>query len=149
MDNKTDSIGRYFSMLHRYAKVYIDKKVEPFNIGSGQFIYLIYLYKNPGIRQEDLAKHFRVDKGTAARAVKKLENEGYVERKTDPEDQRAYQLFITEKGKEIRDKVIEILQQWSDILWLDFTPEEKKQMFGFVERMAENAKMAKRQNGIS
>ena len=94
-------IGKAISYLYRYGQIYIGKKIEPYGIGSGQFPFLMRLYREDGINQESLSDYLKIDKGTTARAIQKLVDEGYVFRQRDEKDRRSYRVFLTEKGKKL------------------------------------------------
>jgi DNA-binding MarR family transcriptional regulator len=57
--------------------------------------------ENPGIIQEKLAEMIKVDRTTAARAIKKLEINGFIEKNHDQYNQKIKKLFPTEKGKSV------------------------------------------------
>lgn len=111
--------------IYRSHLAYMVKELEPYGIGSGQFDFLMVLYRRDGISQETLAKALKVSKATSTRAVRSLEKEGYVYRQVDEADRRAYKVYLTDKGKEMRGVVLEKLLAFVDSLLSDFTPEEK------------------------
>jgi DNA-binding MarR family transcriptional regulator len=102
------------------------KELEEYRVRSGQFEFLLYLYHEDGVSQETLAKFLKVSKATSARAVQSLEKEGYIIRQRDEKDQRAYKVYLTEKGKEMREIIFKKLNSFKDILFSDFTLEEKE-----------------------
>ena len=112
--------------IYRSHLAYMAKELEAYRIGSGQFDFLMVLYRKDGISQESLAKALKVSKATSTRAIQSLEKEGYVYRQKDENDLRAYRVYLTEKGKKIRDVVLEKLISFVDTLFSDFTPEEKE-----------------------
>ncbi|MBF8983603.1 MarR family transcriptional regulator [Lutibacter sp. B2] len=122
--------------------------MKPYNISRGQHIFLVALFKNNGINQEELSNNIKIDKGTTARAIKKLEEEGYVVREIDPADKRAYKLYVTEKALEIKPKFIEVLSSWTDILSDGFTEEEKEITLKLLKKMAQNATKITKINDI-
>ncbi|MDI6705347.1 MAG: MarR family transcriptional regulator [Bacillota bacterium] len=83
------------------------------------------LYERDGISQEELSDQLMIDKGTTARALYKLEKAGYVIWQTDPEDRRAYNVFITDKARDIKPALYNILSSWTDILVTDLSQEER------------------------
>ena len=139
LNSNGHSIGKWISIIYRYAQCYMTRELEPYNIGSGQFIFLGTLYREDGVHQETLAKKINIDKGTTARAIKKLEKEGYVVRKEDPEDRRAYKVFLTEKALEVKPEIFKILMNWTDILSKDLTRDEKEKVIELLQRMSKNA----------
>lgn len=68
------------------------------DLTKGQYLYLVRIYENPGIIQEKLSEMIKVDRTTAARAVQKLEVQGFIEKKDDETNKKINRLFTTEKG---------------------------------------------------
>jgi len=115
-EEKFEFIGKYISFLYRYHQTYLDRELEPYNIGSGQFFILMPLYKKDGINQETISQIIRVDKATITRAITRLIDEGYVSRVRDEDDRRAYKVFLTKKGKGIKRDILAIAKRWDDII---------------------------------
>ncbi len=132
------SLGRFISCIYRYTQMYIGKELESYSIGSGQFSFLMALYRKDGITQEDLAHLLHVDKATSARAVRTLEKEGYLTRKEDVKDKRKYRVFVTEKGRKIEPMMKSISSEWTACLLSGFTENEKELMTTFLEKMVKN-----------
>lgn len=74
---------------------------KDFQLSKGQYLYLIRISENPGIIPDKLAEMIKVDRTTAARAIKKLEEKGFVEKRADAENKKIRRLFVTEKGAEL------------------------------------------------
>ncbi|MDD3247080.1 MAG: MarR family transcriptional regulator [Methanosarcina sp.] len=135
---KLEPIGKVISYIYRYQRIFLNKELEPYGIGSGQFSFMMSLYLKDGVKQETLSRTYKLDKATVAKAIKKLEDTGYVYRKQDAEDKRAYNVFLTEKGKDIGAKMKEIAIKWDDIVIAGFSEEEKRLSAAFLERMEQN-----------
>jgi DNA-binding MarR family transcriptional regulator len=56
---------------------------------------LVYVSRHEGVRQVDLAELLEIQPITLARLIDQLEDAGLVERRTDPTDRRAYQIYLT------------------------------------------------------
>lgn len=135
---KCEALGKYISILYRQGNAFLTKKYSKYNIGSGQYMFLIQLYANDGLGQEELSSRLNIDKGTTARAIKKLQNEGYIIRETDEDDKRAYKIFLTEKAKEIKEDFFQILGQWNDILTSGLTAEEVEIVLKLMKKVSNN-----------
>jgi DNA-binding MarR family transcriptional regulator len=112
--------------IYRSYLAYMAKELETYGVGSGQFEFLLVLYHEDGVSQETLAKLLKVSKATSARAIQNLEKEGYVYRERDEKDLRAYRVYLTEKGKEMRDIIFKKQASFMDLLFSDFSFEEKE-----------------------
>jgi len=110
--------------IYRSNVAHMAKELEAYRVGSGQFEFLLFLYHKDGVSQETIAKTLKVSKATSARAIQSLEEEGYVYREKDESDLRAYKVYLTEKGKEMRDIIFKKQTSFISILFSDFTFEE-------------------------
>ena len=63
-------------------------------------MYLVRICENPGIIQEKLSEMIKVDRTTAARAIKKLEINGFIEKKED-ESNKKLKTFPDRKRKNV------------------------------------------------
>ena len=124
VSGKREPIGRYISQIYRKGNSFISKEISKFGIGSGQIMFLMQLYKKDGISQEELAENLHIDKGTTCRAIKKLEEEGFLIRVKDENDKRAYKLYLTEKSKDMEDNIKGILYEWEKHISKDLSQEE-------------------------
>ncbi|WP_291637914.1 MarR family transcriptional regulator [Clostridium sp.] len=139
MNENKNSIARWISLLHRHGHVYVGKQLKQYNINKGQYIFLNALYKKDGIRQEQLSDYLKIDKGTTAKAIKKLEDDEYIIRLVDVKDKRAYNVYLTEKALKMKPMVLKAMMAWTDILFSGFSEEERETSLALLQRMGKNA----------
>lgn len=128
-------IGRYISQIHRKGSIFISKELNSLGIGSGQVMFLLELYRGDGKSQEELAERLNIDKGTTARAIKKLEEEGFLIRERDTVDKRAYKVYLTEKGKNIKENVYEIMMKWEEKITSNLNKEESENVVNLLMKI--------------
>lgn len=95
-----ESHGQYISAIYRHMQVLISAELSPYRIGSGQYIFLMAIASRQPITQKELSQRLLIDKTTTAKAIAKLEAEGYVRREPDPVDNRYHLLYLTDSGRE-------------------------------------------------
>jgi DNA-binding MarR family transcriptional regulator len=61
---------------------------------------LLCLSDGEGISQQQLSERLLVTKGNACMTLQAMELDGLVERRTDPTDQRAHRLYLTNAGRQ-------------------------------------------------
>jgi DNA-binding MarR family transcriptional regulator len=133
------SIGRWISILYRYRQNFLNKRLEPYRIGSGQHLFLLVLERNNGISQEELSDHVKIDKATTAKALKKLEEAGFVERVVDKADKRAYQVFLTPKAEGVIPVIKAAVREWETLVTGDLPESETVMAGAILAKMAGNA----------
>ena len=131
-------IGKYISQLYRKGSVFINKEVSEYGIGSGQFMFLLELYINDGKNQEEIAETLKIDKGTTARALKKLEEQGFVTRIKDENDKRSNKIYLNDKAKDVREGVLDDLNDWNKEITKSLTEEEEEMLKSLLEKVCKN-----------
>jgi len=132
------SFGRQISTIYQNIATHLDTQLNPYQIGTAQVSFLIALLKQDGVNQETLTATSHVDKSTTARAIAKLAQAGYITRKKDPEDNRAYKIYLTPKGRIIEPKLYNILQQLNETLSEGLTDAEKQTMIILLKKIEHN-----------
>jgi DNA-binding MarR family transcriptional regulator len=125
------------AIIYRSYLACMAKELEAYRIGSGQVDFLMVLYRKDGISQDTIAKILKVSKATSTRAIKNLEKEGYVYREKDETDLRAYRVYLTERGKEVRNVILEKSVYFVDNLLSDLTHEEKEVFSQLVQKASQ------------
>ena len=145
---KTYYLGRHASILYRQANRFYDRALAPYGIGCGQQFFLLRIFEHQGINVLDLARLGQFDKGTATRAVQKLEEEGYIRSEPDPQDRRMRRLYTTPAAEPIVKEVFAARERWNQILTRGIRQEEIEQADKLLAHMAENALNYIRQEGL-
>ena len=139
IDNSEIPLGLLVSMIHRTRMMYLNDKMKDMDITAGQFPFIVVLSHEEGITQEELAAHFHIDKGTVARALRKLEDKEYLFRKVDSLNRRRYLIYLTEKGRRAVPKIISIDKEWENSMCTKFSKEEYQNLFNILKVLAGNS----------
>ena len=99
--------------------------------------YLMEIHKRKNLSQDDLASIFGQSKGTIAKALRKLEDKGYVERIVDENNRRKYILETTEEGEELAILLAKNLEEWERSVGIDKLDEKAKDQLREIARKTE------------
>lgn len=140
-ENNERYIAKYISQLNRKAKSFVNKGVSKFGIKSGQIMFLIDLYKQDGKSQEEISESLQIDKASTAKAIRKLEEEGYVTRAKDKEDKRFNSIYLTDKSKELKKDIYGVFDEWHNSIGQCLTEEEELLLRQLLEKVCNNIKL--------
>lgn len=113
------------SKIFRNTQIFLDRSLRKYGLSSGSISYIFTLEKNEGISQNKLSKEIGNDKAMSARTIIKLIELDFVHKKQDERDSRAYNLYLTEKAKELIPKIREDIHAVVNLVTEDLTEEEK------------------------
>jgi DNA-binding MarR family transcriptional regulator len=99
----SDSLGFLISDVSRLMRRRFDERARQVGATRAQWRTLTLLSRNEGLNQGALAELLEVEPITLCRMIDRLEESGLVERRRDPADRRAWQLFLTDKSKPMLD----------------------------------------------
>ena len=97
-------------LLHdvaRLLRVDADKRARSHGMTRAQWGILIWLDRQPGISQKELAERLEVEPITVARPIDRLEARGMVERRPDPRDRRIWRLHLLPPAREVLHEIAE------------------------------------------
>jgi DNA-binding MarR family transcriptional regulator len=134
----TNDLLRNIGSLCRCVQSVMDMKFRAYGLQRGQFIFLTRIYESPSIRQTDLTAECNVDKGTTAKAVKKLEEAGLIRRTRDEKDKRVWHLSPTDKGNELYGELIQEENRQIAVGLNGFSSSEINQLLQLVQKVQRN-----------
>lgn len=101
---------------------------ESLNITPSYRSILFFLSHEDGLTQLELSNLTRLKPPTVSVTLKNMEDDGYVERKSDPADKRAIRVYITEKGRNFDDRIKGVYMYQDKIVAEALTKEEAEQL---------------------
>ena len=123
------STSPFIAWIHNISlnqQKYIKSRLKDLNLGH-DVRYVMFIYDNPNCSQEDLVNMFSQSKGNIAKALKKLEDLGYIIRETDPNNRRKYMLNTTEKGNNLVPEFRKISKEWEREVGITDSDEKLKE----------------------
>ncbi|WP_019639685.1 MarR family winged helix-turn-helix transcriptional regulator [Paenibacillus fonticola] len=131
-------ILREIGMIARALDSISNIEFIEYDLTRGQYLYLVRICENPGIFQEKVAELIKVDRTTASRAIKKLEKNGFIEKKNDEQNKKIKKLFPTEKGKQVYPFIKRENDYSNTVALKGFSQSEVETMFNLLERVRKN-----------
>ncbi|WP_406535905.1 MarR family winged helix-turn-helix transcriptional regulator [Methanobrevibacter sp.] len=136
--DKFDSMP-FISLIHHISRNKLKYSMKNPNgidmVHEGR--YLMEIHKCKNLSQDDLANIFGQSKGTIAKALRKLEDKEYVERKIDDNNRRKYILKTTKKGEELAILLKKDLKEWEKKVGIDKLDENTKIQLIKIARKSE------------
>lgn len=130
---------RQISVTYRCAMLYREKELADTGLSGCQTPYLMALYRDPGLSQEELARSMHVNKSSVTRQLLSLEEAGYIRREASPDDRRVILVYPTERAMALEPRLKQVLHSWSELLTDGFTADEKAVLSDLMARVASRA----------
>lgn len=136
IENK--SIGFMIGFLHRSSHKFFTDLFKDIHLNHGNIFILKRLYKEDGLKQNQLCDNLHLDKAGIARNIQKLIDNGFITKISDPNDKRANRIYLTSKARTIENTFLDIFKSWSQKLTKNFTTEENEEANRLLRKMIYN-----------
>ncbi len=99
---------------------------------------LAYLANNEGVSQKRLAELTEIDPMSLVRILDRMEADGWVQRRSDPDDRRARSLAVTEKAKPLVAHIWNLAVETRGEALAGLSPEQRTQLVELLELIHKN-----------
>ncbi|WP_026696135.1 MarR family winged helix-turn-helix transcriptional regulator [Peribacillus kribbensis] len=117
---------------------YIKNRLAPFNLAPEQNLILMLLWEKDGLSQNEISMKLDKDKTNIARMVVNLEGKGIIRRTVSPYDRRSFEVYLTDKGKELGEKVIPITEEFNELVINGISSDELAELSRILQKMRSN-----------
>ena len=133
----------------RLLRRLFDERVRSLGLTAPQARLLLALERHPGENQALHAERLEIEPITLTRIVDRLEEAGWLERRSDPADRRARILHLTEKSRSIVERLRAIVATLFEDMLVGVDPAERLIFAALLERIGQNLARARHPEPIS
>ncbi|MEJ0035435.1 MAG: MarR family transcriptional regulator [Gammaproteobacteria bacterium] len=99
---------------------------------------LVFLSRNEGTTQAKLAEASDTEPMTLVRVLDRMERDGWIERRPDPADRRAYRLHLKPASSRVLTEIVRIGEKARNEALAGLAAEQREQMMDMLEHVRTN-----------
>ena len=136
-------LNSWYNITKGFGEFFNERGAD-LEINPAEAMFLSKIYYKDGISQREIAHSLIVSEANITKTFKKLEEKELVYKTIDEDNNARRNLHLTEKGEETFEKCIDIFNEFDDIIFIDLTEEEIKNMESSIRKIIDNSlKIAK------
>jgi MarR family transcriptional regulator for hemolysin len=132
------SFGYLLGDVTLLFRKHFDRRAVKFGLTRAQWRATKVLYHREGLRQTELAEFLEMEPIAVGRVIDRLQAAGFVERRHDPKDRRAWRLHTTEQARVIVDDMELIARDLRKDATAGIDYDELAQALAVINRIKEN-----------
>jgi len=113
------------------SRIYISE----FDVNIAEWRVLAALHERRVVLAKDIVIFTHMDKVRVSRAIKHLEEKGFVQRQTSASDSRASELALTKKGRQIYKEIVPRALEWQQELLEPLSEIDKQELMRILNRL--------------
>lgn len=134
-----NDFGKYLSNINRDFIKFSEPKLAEYNLTMTMWRCLMIINNaDNSCSQKYIAKQLNVDNAIITRNIKKLESLNYIEKKVQKNDNRFFELNLTEEGEKALSSVNKLQKQWYSKITCGFDENEISLLLNLLSRLCEN-----------
>lgn len=114
------------------------RRGKAYGLNRAQWQVLATLVRCEGEKQIALAERLDIEPIVLARILDRLEQAGFIQRRADPADRRARQVFLTAEAQPLIQQMRKLGKQTGDLAFEGFTRDEIEQLSALLGRLCVN-----------
>ena len=134
---------RFMKMLNNISRSqsgYRVKRLESEGLSAAHMPFILSICRAPGRSQEEIAQDLCLDKSTVARALVRLEENGFVRRVSSQADRRRLTVEPTKRALEVLPKIKAVSSEWQELLTDGIDAAELDAFYSVLVKMESRAK---------
>jgi DNA-binding MarR family transcriptional regulator len=132
------SFGYLLNDVTLLFRKHFDRRAVKFGLTRAQWRATKMLYYREGLRQTELAEQLEMEPIAVGRVIDRLQSAGFVERRPDPKDRRAWRLYVTDQARAVIADMEEIALGLRKDATRGITVPELQQALDVLNRMKDN-----------
>lgn len=138
MEQERINVLRRLNRIAFLHRVRVHNLLSDTGVWGSQIPILLYVSRNPGCTQTDIAEHLAVSSPSIATSIKRLQKAGMLEKKADAADMRRNHITLTEQGHRTVERGREYYEQVTGQMLQGLDENEIGLLTGLLCRMEEN-----------
>ncbi len=131
------NFGYLLASVHRLYAQLFERHSGDLGLSLTQCRVLSYLARNEGASQARVAEGTSTDQMTLVRILDRMEQDGWIERRANPEDRRANRLYLRTAAKPLLNRIWRLSDRLRGKALAQLEPAERQQLVGLLERAHE------------
>ena len=133
-----NTFGILVTDVTRLMRKHFDRRAVRFNLTRAQWRALKRVSYSEGMSQSELAEVLEMEPIAIGRVIDRLQKAGFVERRADPADRRAWRLYLTPRAHAVVDDMESISVKLFREAQRGISAADLKTMIGVLARMKDN-----------
>ena len=132
------SFGYLLNDVTLLVRKHFDRRASTFGLTRAQWRAVKVLNLREGLRQTELADFLEMEPIAVGRVIDRLQAAGFVERRPDPSDRRAWRLHITAQARSVVDDMAVIGRGLRKDATVGITIDELQRALAVITQIKEN-----------
>jgi len=130
-----DCITFLLAKAHQTAQGVFKKKLEPFGLTTMQNLILEVLWGEDGLVIGEISERISVDYATLSNLLDRMVQNGLITKSRNPEDKRTWQVYLTEKSKDMKEALLAEQDMVNQQMMASFSEQEKMLLLRMLKEL--------------
>ena len=132
------NVGFLIHDVSRMMRAWFDERAQAMGLTRAQWRVLVHLAGREGLNQSGLAEILELDTVTLGRHIDRLERDGWLERRPDPADRRAWRLYLSPASRPTLDQMEALAGETMAVAMDGLDADTRKQFLDVLSRIKVN-----------
>ncbi|MGB8366163.1 MAG: MarR family winged helix-turn-helix transcriptional regulator [Rhizomicrobium sp.] len=138
MDDPKRLLVMKLTAIGRLLWLSFNQSAERIGVTQAKWTLIAAVARNPGATQRSIASALHVTDVTAGRLIDRLCEDGYIERRENPDDRRSYRVYLTPAARPVLDRLREIAAAHTDEAFAGLDDKDMEKLGALLDVISRN-----------
>lgn len=137
-DGADGDLGQLIREASRTYSRALQARIAPHGVSIGQWHFLCALWERDGLTQRELSQRVGMMEPTTVTALNGMERQGFISRVRNADDRRKVNIFLTERGRALRERLQPHARELDGIALAGLDPSQAAAVLAAVRGLIRN-----------
>lgn len=132
------SLGYVINHVSRLMSQAMGEAIQDLGVTPGQLPVLMCLWEQDGLTQRELYERVNIEQATMSNTLKRMERDGLIRRKPDPNDRRAARITLSARARKLEGPLADAVKAVNKKALGPLKKKDKKALMDLMGTMIEN-----------
>ncbi|MBQ4649319.1 MAG: MarR family transcriptional regulator [Firmicutes bacterium] len=114
----------------------VSTRLAPYDVTPVQYGVLLCLWQNECKTPKEIAGKLQLENSTISGILERMEKKGLIQRQVSPADRRFVEIVLTEKGAELKEPILAIVDKTNEDVLAQMAPEQQEALKAALRTLA-------------
>ena len=131
-------LGRLLVSVCRLHHTRADQSMDRLGLYRGQAFLLMTLSRQNGMTHSEIAEKLQISPAAVTKVIKRMEQARYLQRQTDPADERVSRVYLQDKGRALIAEINTAFDKLDRMMFDELPAQDLERLYELLMRMQAN-----------
>lgn len=147
--SRQTSPGYLINHLARLFAGALQDGIRPLGLSTGVFPIMVHLWDQDGLTQKELVARVEIEQATMANTLARMDRDGLIERRHDPQDGRVRRTWLTKHGQSLQEPALALAMTRNRSVLAGLNDHEQQHLVALISKAIQSFEATRQASDVA